>query len=82
MAAKHNRGETTSSKFGEFLSPSELQDLLGVGKSTVYALLQTQLPTHKIGRIRRVRREDLETWLSSNRCHPVQPSTHHGKDDQ
>jgi excisionase family DNA binding protein len=79
--ATQNR-ESASRDLGEFLSPSEVQHLLGVGKSTVYSLLQNQLPTHKIGRIRRVRREDLKTWLSSNRCHPAQPSNHHGKDER
>jgi excisionase family DNA binding protein len=79
--ATQNR-ESASRDLGEFLSPLEVQQLLGVGRSTVYMVLMKQLPTYKVGRLRRIRREDLETWLSSNRCHPVQPSTHHGKDDQ
>ncbi len=83
MATKPNREGSTPRQFGgEFLSPSELQDLLGIGKSTVYALLQNQLPTHKVGRLRRIRREDLEAWLSNNKCDPgSRPNTNHKEID-
>lgn len=47
-------------------SPETAARLLGVGRSTVYALLASgEAPSIKIGRSRRIRRADLEAYVNS-----------------
>ena len=47
------------------LSAEELAQELGVGRTTVYALLWSgTIPSIKLGRLRRVRREDLDRFIS------------------
>ena len=46
------------------LSPRELSGLLGLGRTSVYSLLTTgEIPSVRIGRLRRVRREDLDRFI-------------------
>lgn len=46
------------------LRPSEVADLLGLGRSKTYQLLHCgELRTIRIGKSLRVRSEDLEKWL-------------------
>ena len=50
----------------KLLSADELARELGVGRTTAYGLLWTgQIPSAKIGRLRRVRREDVEAFIES-----------------
>jgi excisionase family DNA binding protein len=52
----------------EWLSATELGEWLGIGRSKVYALLRDEIPAHRIGKSTlRVRRDDVEVWLQSNR---------------
>ncbi len=45
-------------------SADELARELGVGRTTAYALLWSgQIPSMKIGRLRKVRREDVEAFI-------------------
>ncbi len=54
----------------EWLSATELGKWLGIGPSKAYALLREEIPAHRIGKSTlRVRRDDVEAWLQSNR-HP------------
>jgi excisionase family DNA binding protein len=54
----------------EWYSPDELWRWLGLGRTKTYELLQSgEIPSHKIGRIRRIRRRDIEAWLQHNKCH-------------
>ena len=47
------------------LSAEELARELGVGRTTAYSLLWSgTIPSMKVGRLRRVRREDLEAYLA------------------
>ena len=52
----------------DWLSASELQEWLGLGRTKTYALLNEEIPTHRLGqRTLRVRRQDVEEWLRANR---------------
>jgi excisionase family DNA binding protein len=52
----------------EWLTVAELHDWLGLGRSKAYELIQTgEIPSHRIGRVIRVRRQDVEEWLQNNR---------------
>jgi excisionase family DNA binding protein len=65
MITEHHSGE-------EWLSATELGEWLGIGRSKAYAVLREEIPAHRIGRSTlRVRRDDVEAWLQSNR-HPQQ----------
>jgi excisionase family DNA binding protein len=47
------------------LSADELARELGVGRTTAYSLLWSgTIPSMKVGRLRKVRREDLEVFLA------------------
>ena len=47
------------------LSADELARELGVGRTTAYSLLWSgAIPSMKVGRLRKVRREDLEAFLA------------------
>jgi excisionase family DNA binding protein len=53
----------------EWLTIAELQDWLGLGRSKAYELTATrEIPSYRIGRILRVRRQDVEQWLEQH-CH-------------
>lgn len=44
---------------------------LGVIQRTVYRLINTEkIPAYKIGRVIRLKREDVDAWLESRRVHP------------
>jgi excisionase family DNA binding protein len=48
------------------LSADELARELGVGRTTAYVLLWSEtIPSMKVGRLRRVRREDLEAYIKA-----------------
>jgi len=52
----------------KLLSPQELVRELSLGRTTVYALLSSgELPSLKIGRLRRVRRSDLIDFIEARR---------------
>jgi excisionase family DNA binding protein len=54
----------------EFLTISDVQRILKVGRSFAYGLVERgELPGYRVGgKILRVRRADLERWLEENRC--------------
>jgi excisionase family DNA binding protein len=50
----------------KLLSAEELAQELGVGRTTAYALLWSgQIPSMKIGRLRKIRREDVEAFIEA-----------------
>ena len=52
-------------KTKKLLSAEELARELGVGRTTAYSLLWSRaIPSMKLGRLRKVRREDLEAYLA------------------
>jgi len=49
------------------LKPSEVTQILGLGRSKVYELLAAgQLPSVRIGRVIRISKISLESWIKSN----------------
>ena len=57
----------------EWLTVTELQGWLGLGRSKAYELVQTgEIPSYRIGRILRIRRKDVEAWLEENCYQPGQ----------
>jgi excisionase family DNA binding protein len=60
----------------DWLSPEQVAELLGIGRTFTYALLKGDpspaIPSYKIGRLRRVRRADVEAYMDRQRCQPPQ----------
>jgi excisionase family DNA binding protein len=57
----------------EMLTSGELQAWLGLGRTTIFALLNDPvrgIPNYRIGRKIIVRRRDVEDWLEQNRYRP------------
>ncbi len=54
-------------KSGEWLTPSQLRAWLQLGRSTIYTLLREELPAYRLGKVLRVRRQDVERWLENNK---------------
>ncbi len=73
--AKHD-GETAAGGGGlELLSITDVCQELGMGKSWVYRRIQSgEIPSVKLGRNIKVRREDLQGYLEGQR---YQPTTYH-----
>jgi excisionase family DNA binding protein len=64
------RGETEAEN-KDWYSPDELWRWLGLGRTKTYELLRSgEIPSYKIGRVRRIRRRDIEAWLERNRSRP------------
>lgn len=48
----------------EFLTPTEVMNLLYIGRSTFYKLVNSgELPAFRVGKLWRVSRKDLELYL-------------------
>jgi excisionase family DNA binding protein len=57
--------------YREFMSSEDVRRWLGLGKTKTQELLQSgTIPSYRIGKIRRVRRRDVELWLEQNRHEP------------
>ena len=55
----------------EWFTADELIRWLWLGRTKTYELLQSgEIPNYKIGRVRRIRRKDVEAWLERNRYRP------------
>jgi len=55
----------------EWFTTDELIRWLGIGRTKTYELLRTgEIPSYKIGRVRRIRRRDVEAWLERNKYPP------------
>jgi excisionase family DNA binding protein len=54
---------------GRLISPAELQDWLGLGRTKTYELLQNGggIRSYRVGRLVRVRKDDVEEFLERNR---------------
>lgn len=52
----------------EWFTTDELVRWLGLGRTKAYEMLRSgEIPSYKIGRIRRIRRQDVEAWLERNK---------------
>lgn len=57
--------EATKTTVREVFSPSEAADYLGIGRTTLYSLIADgQIRSLKIGRLRKVRRADLDSYVN------------------
>ena len=56
----------TTTREKEVLNPEELAEYLGIGRSFCYELLRDEeIPSFKIGRLRKVLRRDAERFLEA-----------------
>ncbi len=56
--------ETKSPEHDEVLSPDELANYLKCGRTYAYQLLaKGEIPSFKIGKLRRIRRADVEQYV-------------------
>ena len=54
-----------------WLSAKEVSGYLGVGRSTVYKWIERhQLPAHKIGRLWKFRKEEVDAWITRGQIIP------------
>jgi excisionase family DNA binding protein len=52
----------------EFLTIDELSEYLSVRRSTLYALVEKGgLPHYRVGRLIRIKRDDVDLWMESRR---------------
>lgn len=50
----------------EILTVTEVAKLLRMSRTTVYELIMSgDIPSFKVGKLRRVRRSDVEAWLAA-----------------
>jgi excisionase family DNA binding protein len=55
----------------EWFTPDELVRWLGIGRTKTYEMLRSgEIPSYKIGRIRRIRRQDVDAWLERKKYRP------------
>ena len=60
--------QTEKKQAPDLLKILEAAEILKMGKSTVYKLISTkELPSIRIGRMIRIRREDIDKFLSDHR---------------
>ncbi len=58
--------ETLEEVENECLTPKEVMNLLYIGRNTFYRLVHSgELPAFRIGKLWRIRRDDLYTFLKS-----------------
>ena len=61
----------TEAEQKEWFTTEELVRWLGLGRTKTYELLRSgEIPNYKIGRIRRIRRQDVDAWLERNKYRP------------
>ena len=55
----------------EWLSVTEVQEVLGIGRTKAYRLITSgEIPAVRIGRLLRINRAELDTWAKGNRYRP------------
>lgn len=56
------------SDHSDFMSTEQVRLWLGLGKTKMQELLSSgAIPSYRIGRVRRIRREDVVSWLEEHR---------------
>ncbi len=59
-----NRGHETDT----FITPEELQEWLKIKRTKCYELLgRKEIPSYKVGRLRRIKKADVLQWLESQK---------------
>jgi len=70
-----------------WLSTTEVREQLGITLRTLYRLIdEGQIPAYKIGRVIRMKEEDIQAYLNESRIEPgtlehLYPATRDGLDD-
>jgi excisionase family DNA binding protein len=60
---------TSATGVEELLTVEQVQELLQVGRTFAYSLISSgELPSYRVGRLVRVRRQDIDLWLEHHRC--------------
>ncbi len=54
----------------QWLTTSQVANMLGLGMTKTYELLKEELPSYRFGRVIRVHKNDIETWLEANKVVP------------
>ncbi len=54
----------------EWLTTSQVAAMLKLGRTRTYELLKAELPSYRIGRVIRIHKNDIETWLEANKVTP------------
>jgi excisionase family DNA binding protein len=55
----------------EILRPTELQEMLPIGRTKLYALLADGfIPSYKVGKLRLIMRSDVDIWLKKHKYTP------------
>jgi putative molybdopterin biosynthesis protein len=70
MASSDTHGQRNSIPYGEeLLTVEQVQELLQVGRTFAYSLVNSgELPSYRVGRLLRIRREHVDHWLERHRC--------------
>jgi excisionase family DNA binding protein len=58
---------------GDFISPAELSSWLKLGRRTWELLASGEIPSYKIGRLRRIAKADVYRYLESCKYSPGDP---------
>lgn len=59
----------------EMLSPEQVAEYLGIGRTKVYELLNTSLKSYKIGKRRVISKSHLDDWLAEQLYDPTDEYT-------
>ena len=65
MDVRTKKGPSSNNDGGaKLLSPQQLADHLGIGRTLAYEMLaQKRIPSFKIGKLRRVRQADVDSYV-------------------
>ena len=65
--------ETSGTRGEQMMSPMEVAEYLGIGRTMVYSALSgpDRIKSYKIGKRRVIRRRDVDEWLSRREYDPA-----------
>ncbi len=62
------------------LKPSEVAQILGIGRSLIYELIaRREIPSIRLGRCIRIPSESLQRWLKDQECQSSEPKRQDGE---
>jgi excisionase family DNA binding protein len=68
---------TTQDIADRWLSVDEIASYLGVKRDTIYKWIDRKnLPAHKVGRLWKFRKQEIDQWVCSEQDHPKPPQGH------
>jgi excisionase family DNA binding protein len=63
-----------------WLSVAEIAEYLGVSKDTIYTWIDARgMPAHRLGRLWKFRREEVDRWVKSGSASDQQDDTDEGR---